>query len=147
MDGRRRIRSFDEEVSNFNAKARRREDAKGLKKTLRLRVFALKSSEMIIVLTTTPKTEEAESLARKIVEANLAACVQILPAMKSFYFWENAVQADCEHLLLIKTLSEKYDELEKFIQTNHSYDVPEIVAIPAEKVSNDYLNWVREVMS
>ncbi len=101
---------------------------------------------MIIVLTTTPNIEEAESLARKIVEAKLAACVQVLPAMKSFYFWENAVQADSEHLLLIKTRAANFDELEKFIQINHRYDVPEIVAIPAEKVSESYLNWMNDYL-
>ncbi len=101
---------------------------------------------MLIVLTTTPNTEEAESLARKIIEARLAACVQVLPQMKSFYFWENAVQTDSEHLLLIKTLAEKYDELEKFIQSNHSYDVPEIVAVAAEKVSESYFRWLKDYL-
>jgi periplasmic divalent cation tolerance protein len=101
---------------------------------------------MLIVLTTTPSIDEAESLARKIVEAKLAACVQILPRMKSFYFWENAVQVDSEHLLLIKTLSEKFDELEKFIQLNHRYEIPEVVAIPAEKVSGSYLNWINDYL-
>ena len=96
----------------------------------------------LVVLTTTPNLNEAESLARKIIEAKLAACVQVLPAMKSFYFWEGAVQAETEHLLLIKTLSGKYDELEKFIQTNHSYEVPEIVGLAAENVSAKYLSWI-----
>ena len=99
---------------------------------------------MIIVLTTIPKTEEADDLARKIVEANLATCVQVLPAMKSFYFWDGALQTDSEHLLLIKTRADKFDELERFILANHSYDVPEIVALPAEKVSESYLNWMNE---
>jgi periplasmic divalent cation tolerance protein len=101
---------------------------------------------MLIVLTTTPNIEEAESLARKVVEAKLAVCVQVLPNMKSFYFWKGEVQADSEHLLLLKTLPEKYPELEKFIQSNHSYEVPEIVAIPAEKVSEGYLNWMKEYL-
>jgi periplasmic divalent cation tolerance protein len=102
---------------------------------------------MIIVLTTTPNIEEAESLARKIVEAKLAACVQVLPQMKSFYFWEGAVQQDSEYLLLIKTLIEKFDELEKFIQSNHSYDVPEIVALSAEKVSESYFRWLKDYLA
>ena len=101
---------------------------------------------MLIVFTTTPNTEEAESLARKIVEAKLAACVQVLPQMKSFYFWENEIQTDSEHLLLIKTLEEKFDELEKFIKANHSYDVPEIVAVSSEKVSGDYLDWMKQYL-
>ena len=101
---------------------------------------------MIIVLTTVPNEAEAESLARKILEARLAACVQVLPPMKSFYFWEGAIQADSEQLLLIKTLAEKFDQLETFIKTNHSYSVPEIVAVKAEAVSDDYFKWLNETV-
>lgn len=101
---------------------------------------------MLIVFTTTPNSEEAENLARRIVGAKLAACVQVLPEMKSFYFWENVIQKDSENLLLIKTSEEKYDELEKFIKENHSYDVPEIVAVSSEKVSDDYLYWLKDYL-
>ncbi len=101
---------------------------------------------MLIVFTTVSTTEEAESLAKKIVEAELAACVQVLPQMKSFYFWEGEVQNDAEHLLLIKTLEEKYSELEDFINENHSYDVPEIVAIQSESVSEGYLAWMNQYL-
>lgn len=102
---------------------------------------------MLIVFTTTPNSDEAENLARKIIDAKLAACVQVLPPMKSFYFWKDEVQADSENLLLIKTLAENYDELEKFIQTHHSYEVPEIVAIEADKVSESYLSWAIESLN
>ena len=101
---------------------------------------------MIIVLTTTPNIEEAESLARKIIEAKLAACVQVLPPMTSFYFWEGEVKKESEHLLLIKTLSAKYKELEKFIQTNNSYSVPEIVALPSSDVAKSYLDWMKNTL-
>lgn len=101
---------------------------------------------MLIVLTTTPNIEEAENLAEKIVAEKLAACVQVLPAMKSFYFWGGEIQKDSENLLLIKTLDEKFDSLEKFIQSNHSYDVPEIVAIKAKNVSESYLGWLTEYL-
>ena len=67
--------------------------------------------------------------------------MQILPQMTSVYFWEGKVQTEPEHLLLIKTLEEKFDELSEFIKRNHSYEVPEIVAIGADKVSEDYLRW------
>ncbi len=103
-------------------------------------------SKAIVVLTTVSNSEKAETLARQIVEAKLAACVQVLPQMKSFYFWENAVQTDSEHLLLIKTLAERYDELEKFIKANHSYDVPELVALSAERVSESYLGWIKDYL-
>jgi len=101
---------------------------------------------MMIVLTTTPTVEEAETLADKIIEAKLAACVQILPQMTSVYVWEDKIQKETEHLLLIKTLSEKWEELRDFITTNHSYDIPEIVAIEAEKVSGSYLEWMRNIL-
>ncbi len=104
------------------------------------------NSGAIVVLTTVADAEAGETLARKIVEAKLAACVQILPAMKSVYFWENKIQTDAENLLLIKTRTEKYAELEKFIQTNHSYDVPEIIALSAERVSENYFGWLKNYL-
>ncbi len=99
---------------------------------------------MLIVLTTTPNEGEAEDLAEKIVAEKLAACVQILPQMKSVYFWDGAVQKESEHLLLIKTLPEKFDELKQFIQANHSYETPEIAALKAENVSENYFNWIKD---
>ena len=102
---------------------------------------------MLIVLTTTPTTEEADALPEKIVEARLAACVQILPQMTSVYVWEGKLQREGEHLLLIKTLPEKFDELSAFITANHSYDVPEIVAIDAERVAEPYLEWMKRLLN
>jgi periplasmic divalent cation tolerance protein len=101
---------------------------------------------MLIVLTTTANEEEAGRLAHAIVESKLAACVQILPQMTSVYFWEGKVQSEPEHLLLIKTVEEKFDDLSAFIRANHSYEVPEIVAINAEKVSDEYLKWIHGVI-
>ena len=98
---------------------------------------------MLVVMTTTPDKAEAEKLAGSIIEEKLAACVQILPTITSVYFWEGKVQTAPEHLLLIKTLEEKFDELNEFIRANHSYDVPEIVAIDADKVSDSYLRWLK----
>jgi len=101
---------------------------------------------MLIILTTISNKAAGEVLAEKIVEAKLAACVQILPEMTSVYVWEGKVQKEHEHLLLIKTLPVKYAELEAFITANHSYDVPEIVAIEAERVSEPYLAWMESVL-
>ena len=100
---------------------------------------------MLVVLTTAPNTGDAETLAEGIVNAKLAACVQILPPMTSVFVWEGKLQKESEHLLLIKTLPEKWDELAAFITANHSYKVPEIVAIDPEKVSGPYLNWLKTV--
>ena len=101
---------------------------------------------MLIVLTTVPTFEEAGQLAEKIVDGKLAACVQILPRITSVYVWEGKLQKEPEHLLLIKTLPEKFDELSEFIKANHSYTVPEIVAIDAEKVSEPYREWLQQVI-
>ena len=101
---------------------------------------------MIIVLNTNPNMAEAEMLAKKIIEAKLAACVQILPKIKSFYFWKDKIEEDAEYLLLIKTLEDNFTELETFINKNHSYDVPEIVALEAKDVSESYLDWIKDTL-
>ena len=66
--------------------------------------------------------------------------------MTSIYVWEGKLQKDAENLLLIKTLPEKYDELERFIINNHRYDVPEIIAVDASKISASYLQWIQQVI-
>lgn len=101
---------------------------------------------MLVVLTTAPTRSEADILAGKIIEARLAACVQILPQMTSVYEWNGKVHREGEHLLFIKTLSERWDELSAFIAANHSYETPEIIAIDAEKVSGPYLEWVQGLL-
>jgi periplasmic divalent cation tolerance protein len=102
---------------------------------------------MLIVLTTTPNMAEAETLAMKIVHAKLGACVQILPQMTSIYFWQGKVQREPEHLLMIKTIPERFSELREFIVSNHSYDTPEITAIDADRVSERYNTWVSNYLT
>ena len=102
---------------------------------------------MLVVFTTTPGFSEGAALAEKLVEAKLAACVQIVPQITSVYSWKGEIETENEQLLLIKTTSGKYAELEKFIAENHSYDVPEVVAIEAAKVSASYRSWLAEYLS
>ena len=104
------------------------------------------TSKMLVVLTAIDSSERAAVLADKLVQTKLAACVQVLPPMTSFFYWEGAVQKESEHLLLIKTADEKYGELEAFLRENHSYDVPEIVAIKADRVSDDYAKWLGDYL-
>ena len=101
---------------------------------------------MLIVITAIDSLEKAELLARGMVEGQLAACVQVLPPMTSFYFWEGAVQREAEHLLLIKTADDKYAEVEAFILANHTYDVPEIIAVRADDVSQAYARWLGDYL-
>ena len=101
---------------------------------------------MLMIMTAIDSLEKAEALARGMVEGKLAACVQVLPPMTSFYSWEGAMHREAEHLLLIKTAEEKYSEVEAYILANHSYDVPEIVAIRAESVSQGYAKWLGDYL-
>jgi len=101
---------------------------------------------MLLVLTTLPAAEAAEALAEQIVEARLAACVQILPQMTSVYVWEGEIQKEGEVLLLIKTLPGKWDELREFITANHAYEVPEVVALDCDRVSDAYGRWLGDVL-
>ncbi len=103
-------------------------------------------SAAVVVLTTVSNDAEAETLARKIVEAKLAACVSILPPMKSVYFWDGAVRVDSEYLLLVKTLREKFDGLESFIQMNHGYETPEIIALEVSAIAGGYLDWMKDYL-
>ena len=91
---------------------------------------------------TAPKREEAERLAEILVNERLAACVQILPEITSFYRWQGKIERDAEVLILAKTTFDKCAELEKIVRENHSYEVPEIVAVPIEAVSAPYLKWL-----
>jgi periplasmic divalent cation tolerance protein len=102
------------------------------------------SSNAIVVFITAPTQEESKRLAERLVEAKLAACVQILPEMESVYRWEGKVERQTEHLLIAKTTSERFEELEKEVRAMHSYDTPEIVSFPLTKSSPDYLRWVQE---
>jgi periplasmic divalent cation tolerance protein len=97
----------------------------------------------IVVLTTVGTKQFANDLAHSIVEARLAACVQI-QAVQSVYRWKGKVSAEPEWLLTIKTTDGKYAELEQHIRANHSYETPEIVRMPIAGGSKEYLAWIGE---
>ena len=96
---------------------------------------------LIVVLCTVPDEAAAERLAKGLVEERLAACVNAIPGVKSFYRWQGNVETGTEIQLVIKTRAERFDELAAWISANHPYEVPEIVAIPADRVSEAYLAW------
>ncbi|MDD5723483.1 MAG: divalent-cation tolerance protein CutA [Syntrophales bacterium] len=100
--------------------------------------------EYCVILTTCANQEEAERLARLLVESRLAACVQ-MTGVTSFYEWDGAINRDDEKLLLIKAPSASYGDIEAFIARNHSYDVPEIIQIPIRAGSKTYLKWIDTV--
>jgi len=96
----------------------------------------------LVVLTAVEKQEDGERLAGLLVESELAACIQILPPMTSIYRWQGKVEQASEVLLLIKTTYAAYPRLEAAIKENHSYQTPEIIALPIEAGSSEYLNWL-----
>ena len=98
----------------------------------------------IVVFMTAANGEEATRLADMLVGAHLAACVQILPEMESVYRWEGKVERQAEVLLIAKTTRGKFDELEREVRALHSYDTPEIVAIPILTGSAPYLEWLTQ---
>lgn len=102
------------------------------------------ADEAIVVLMTAANGEEAARLADLLIGAHLAACVQILPEMESVYRWEGKIERQAEILLLAKTTRSKFEELEREVRALHSYDTPEIIALPIVAGSAPYLAWLTE---
>src|SRR5918997_5989240 len=100
--------------------------------------------DAIVVFMTAANVEEATRLADMLVGAHLAACVQILPEIESVYRWEGKIERQAEVLLLAKTTRGKFDDLEREVRALHSYDTPEIVAVPIAIGSAPYLEWLTE---
>jgi periplasmic divalent cation tolerance protein len=104
-------------------------------------------SDLIVAFVTTNTEKEATSIAQKLVEQKLAACVNIAPNIRSVYEWEGEIHDEQEHLLIIKSLKTKVDKLKEFIEKNHSYEVPEFIVVEVGDALPDYLQWVRDVTS
>ncbi|HEX8707505.1 MAG TPA: divalent-cation tolerance protein CutA [Pyrinomonadaceae bacterium] len=100
------------------------------------------ASGAIVVMMTAANREEAARLAEMLVGARLAACVQILPEMESVYRWQGAVEREPEILLLAKTTLARFEELEREVRALHSYETPEIIALPLAAASAPYLAWL-----
>ena len=96
-----------------------------------------------VVLVTTASLAEAEKIAQNLVEQKLAACVNLFP-VNSWYLWQGKINCDNEYQLIIKTDLDKFSELKRQIETLHSYDVPEIIALSIVGGSRSYLSWLGE---
>lgn len=103
-------------------------------------------TDAIVVLMTAGSREEAARLAEMLVGARLAACVQIMPEMESIYHWKGSVHRDPEFMLVAKTTRAKFDDLEREVRALHSYETPEIVALPITTGSAPYLEWLYETV-
>ena len=98
-----------------------------------------------LILCTCPDEECAEQLAHALVEQRVAACVNILPGIRSVYRWQGKLESAQENLLLIKSHSQAYPALEQLIQRLHPYELPEIIAVPVENGLPAYLDWISEL--
>jgi uncharacterized protein involved in tolerance to divalent cations len=102
-------------------------------------------TDKFVVLVTCSTPAEAQRIARAVVNARLAACVNILPgAVQSIYRWKGKVESARERLLLIKTSRKRLAKLQAAVERLHSYDVPEFIAIPIVAGSSAYLSWIEE---
>jgi len=101
-------------------------------------------TDKVLVFTTCGESSEAERLARHLVEQKLAACVNVLPEVKSFYHWKGSVENDPELLLIIKTSRGLVDSIRKEIEKLHSYDLPELIAAPIIDAAPNYLTWMEQ---
>ena len=99
-------------------------------------------NDPIIILTTVSSKKEAELIGSKLIDKELAACVNIIPNIKSIYRWEGKINKDSEYLLIIKTVKRAEEDVFENIRKLHSYNTPEMISIPITGGEKSYLNWL-----
>ncbi|SRR6266404_4023700 len=104
-------------------------------------------TDKVVVLVTTSGTREARKIANALVEARLAACVNVIEKVQSYYRWKGGVQCDKECLLVVKSCRTNFAELRKAIEKIHSYKVPEIICMPIVEGADPYMNWLEESLT
>lgn len=100
----------------------------------------------LLVLVTCPE-DQADRIARGLIEGRLAACVNQLPGVRSSYLWKDEIQTDSESLLMIKTRKETFDALCAKVLALHPYELPEIIGVPIEQGHGPYLDWIQQCVS
>ena len=101
-------------------------------------------NQLVVILCTVPDEATAKKLATGLVEGRLAACVNAVPGVKSFYRWQGKLESDSEVQLLIKSCRDRFDDVVAWLGEHHPYDVPEVLALRADGVSAAYLSWAIE---
>ena len=96
----------------------------------------------IVIFITTATTEEAQRISRVLLEQRKVACVNIVPGVSSFFWWQDKIDSAQESLLIVKTKASQLNELVRLVKELHSYDVPEIIAMPIVGGNQDYLKWI-----
>jgi periplasmic divalent cation tolerance protein len=104
-------------------------------------------TDQIVVLCTCASEEDGERLARALITGRLAACVSVVPGVRSFYRWQGEIEDSSEFLLLIKTSRDRFDALREAVEKLHSYAVPEVLALPVVAGAPNYLAWLVESLA
>jgi periplasmic divalent cation tolerance protein len=99
-------------------------------------------TDKIVVLTTCNSQEQGAHMARHLIEHRLAACVNILPGVRSFYRWKDNIENTAEVMLVIKSRRDVFNKLSEAIAQVHTYEIPEVIALPVVDGSEAYLNWL-----
>jgi periplasmic divalent cation tolerance protein len=97
----------------------------------------------IVILCTCSSAEESQRIASRLLEDRLAACVNVVPSVRSYYWWQGAIEWGDEHVLLIKSTAALFPAVQESVRQTHSYEVPELLALPVLAGSADYLSWLR----
>ena len=104
-------------------------------------------NQNIVALITTPSKDIAVQIARTLLQEKLAACINIIPSITSYFTWEDSVHEESEALMLVKTRSDLFaDRLIPAVMALHPYDIPEIIALPITSGLDSYINWINQVI-
>ena len=104
-------------------------------------------TDLVEVRTTAPDAETATQLARALVEARLAACVQVVPGVTSTYVWQGEVEEEAEHLLLVKSTAARFEPIRALLRSEHPYEMPEVLAVAVVSADPAYAAWVRHAVA
>jgi len=102
----------------------------------------MKNEENVVIYITTGTDEEAQKVAEELLKQRKAACVSILPGVSSIFWWQDKLDSAQETLLIVKTKASLVNEIVRLVTEIHSYDVPEIIALPIMGGNRDYLEWI-----
>jgi periplasmic divalent cation tolerance protein len=104
----------------------------------------METADYVLVMTTLPAAHDAAAVARALLEDRLAACVNVLPEMRSIYRWKGAIEEERERQVLIKTTRRRLTDLSERLRALHPYEVPEFIVVPIVDGSDAYLGWIGE---
>jgi len=101
----------------------------------------------LVIISTAGSEREGWKIGRKLVESRLAACVNVIPKVRSFFYWEGKVRGEQEVILVIKTMQKQFGKIINEIKKIHTYEVPEIISLRVDGGEEKYLNWVKKSVS